>query len=303
MASRSRKSEIIEALFKQRWNAQTKALTNAVVTLNDVSGAIEQYNSGRPPSQRLSTKNPANFFKDFIRNKRRANANWPLFILQAGYTARQVTGQGRCFEFVEIPPGQAVPFPETVVPLPDQNTPRHRVESVSLPLASRRLGRAEETWIVQVVVRLRIIETHLSLFSPRRERIVQVDHLQMSVKQSNAEIDALFLIQENGGDQSVCQEVIVCCEAKGLRDDLLEDQIVQQVRAVFRLPGVTQDLAVPIGVKVVGRSEIYVVEFEAVTRDQADNLESLRKASGVVYELSPPVPGIGHGLRRRSPKG
>lgn len=297
MARRSPKSVIIEELFRQRYNAETGALTDPIVKLDDVSEAINRYNSRCEPGQRLSTKNPANFFKDFVRNKGWANAKWPASVLQAGYTARQVTGQGRCFEFVRIPAGQAVAFP--TVPPPDQSTPRHRVESVSLPLASRRLGRAEETWIAQVVVRLRIVETHLSLFSPRRNRIVQVDHLQMSVKLSDTEIDALFLVQENGGDQPVRQELIACCEVKGRRDDLLEEQILRQVRAVFRLPAATQDVALPIGIKVVGNSEIYVVEFQPVTRDQVDQLQSLEKVSAVVYELSPPVPGIGDSMRRR----
>jgi hypothetical protein len=238
----------------------------------------------------MSTKNPANFFKDFVRDKRRANGNWPHYVLTAGYTARQTTGGGRCFEFVALMPGQTEPFPLAIRPGPE--TPRHAIESVSLPLASRVLGRSEETWLIQVAVRLRVIETHLSLFSSRRDRIAQVDHLQISAK-VGPEIDALYLVIEDSGTPGQREEAIVSCEAKGLRDDLLEDQILEQVRAVFKLSTVRQNTVIPMGIKVVGRSVLHVVEFQAVTREEAAELACLTTLSDATYELHPPVPGIG----------
>jgi hypothetical protein len=238
----------------------------------------------------LSNRNPANFFKDFIRKKRSANQNWPVTVWERGYTARQVTGNNACFEFVPILPDQEFPFPESVIPAPSSKTPRHRVESASLPLASRKLGRSDEPWLVQVLVRLRVIETHLALFSERN--IVQLDHLQMSVKLSNTEIDALFLAVEQIGPGET-RETIVCCEAKGVRDDILEDQVIRQIQAVFGMAGVSQNWVLPIAVKALRPSEIHVVEFEAVERAAAPGLTTLKIVSGAVYEFVPPIPGIG----------
>ena len=172
------KTRIIEQIFHERWRAEEHALENATVSLPDVQRAIERHNaeSGRAP---LSTRNPANFFKDFIRNQRSANRNWPASVFHAGYTGRQLQSSGNCFEFIPAVPGQTVPFPIELVPLPDDSTPRVRVESVSLPLASKRLGRRDEPWLIQVLIRLRIFETHLALSS--QQHIVQLDHLQTNV--------------------------------------------------------------------------------------------------------------------------
>lgn len=123
--------------------------------------------------------------------------------------------------------------------------PRHKIESLSLPLASRRLGRRDEPWLVQVLIKLRVIETHLAMFSQRK--IVQLDHLQMSVKLRKSEIDALFLAleHEDPAHPESVHEVIVCCEAKQMHDDILEDQMLGHVEAVFKAKGVQQDLALP----------------------------------------------------------
>lgn len=284
------KTAIIEQIFNQRWNPDTAILTQSLVTLSDVSAAIEQYNRAHPNQQTLSTRNPANFFKDFIRRKDRANERWPTSVLARGYSARQETGNNACFRFVPISQGQMEPFPSSLILAPTESTPVHRIESASLPLASRRLGRSDEPWLVQVIVRLRVIETHLALFS--HHNIVQVDHLQMSVKLRRSEIDALFLAIERI-DSKTTREVVSCCEAKSRRDDILEDQVLGQVQAVFGLSGVTQDVVIPLAVKARGPSRIHVVEFDLVTRKEAATLSSLTVASDAIYEFVPPVPGIG----------
>jgi len=219
----TRKTEIIQSLFETRFNTTTKKLSSTVVTLEEVSAAINANNLAHPTLVPMSTRNPANFFKDFIRKHKSANRNWPRRIFEAGYTAVQVTSEGRCFEFIAILPGQTVPFPLDVVPGPTDKTPHHRIESLSIPLASRRLGRNDEPWLVQVLVRLRVLETHLALCSKRS--IIQLDHLQTNVKLSGAEIDALFLATEGNS-----RELMVCCEAKGIRDDVIASQILGQVR-------------------------------------------------------------------------
>jgi len=202
-----------------------------------------------------------------------------------------LTGENACFEFVPLPRGQSEPFPHKI-PDPSEEHAVYKIESASLPLASRRLGRKDEPWLVQVLVRLRVIETHLSVHSPRRSKVVQVDHLQMSVKQRKTEIDALFLvIEQDAGGRT--HEIILCCEAKGRRDDILEDQALRQARAVFKMEGVTQDTVIPIVAKAFAPSKIYIVEFAAVKREDAEETEALTVASKAVYELLPPVPGVG----------
>lgn len=170
----SAKTAVIELLFKQRWDQDRGTLRRPEVSLSDVSSAIRAVNPSLQEHRRLTDRNPANFFKDFIRNRGSANSNWPASVLQRGYTARQTTGEGHCFEFVPLAHGQTEPF-LPLVPDPSESTPRHRIESASLPLASRKLGRKDEPWLIQVAVRLRLIQTHLALFSYRE--ILQVDHL------------------------------------------------------------------------------------------------------------------------------
>lgn len=281
----TRKTEIIQALFDARFDRVTKRLSSTVVTLEEVSAAIRANNLAHPDLAPMSTRNPANFFKDFIRKQEPANKNWPRGVFEAGYTAVQVTSEGRCFEFIPILPGQTIPFPRDVVPGPTDKTPHFKIESLSLPLASRRLGRTDEPWLVQVLVRLRVLEMHLAICSKRR--IIQLDHLQTNVKLSGAEIDALFLAIEQ--DQ---QELIVCCEAKSRRDDIIASQILGEVKALFRTT-ITQDLILPVAVKAIGPSKIYVIEFEAVSRKDAESKRSLSVASTAVYDFVPSVPGIG----------
>lgn len=119
-----------------------------------------------------------------------------------------------------------------------------------------------------------------------------MDHLQMSVKLRNSEIDALFLAVEEA-EHGSHRELIVCCEAKGRRDSVLEDQVLRQAIAVFGMSGITQDTVVPVVVKAFEASKVHVVEFEAVSRSQAKTTTALTIASDAVYEFVPPVPGIG----------
>lgn len=283
------KAHIIQMLFDERWDEPTRTLRDPIITLTHVQDAIRATKDGnwnRPP---LSDLNPANFMKDFTRNTASANERWPSAVFERGYTAHQVTGENACFEFVRLPPGATTAFSD-LIPRPSDTTNRHEIESVSMPLASRRLGRTDEPWLVQVVVRLRVIETHMSLFSPRKSRIKQIDHLQMSVKLQPSEIDALFLaIEEDAG--GAISEAILCCEAKAFGQDVAENQIVRQVRAVFSEIG--QDVVIPIAVKAIGRSEVHVIEFDAVSRDQLPSFGALALAAHAVYRLVPDVPGIG----------
>ncbi len=258
------------------------------MTLQDVAVAITFYNVGLPKDRQLSTRNPANFFKDFIRNRNSANLNWPPYVREMGYTARQVTGAGNCFEFVPILEGKE-PFeaPTNISPSPE--TPRHVIESLSMPLASRELGRDDEPWLIQVVARLRIVETHFAVYSGRKT--LQVDLLQLNVKLNKTEIDALYLVHEEA-ENGELRSIIVTCEAKRGRDDILEEQILRQAKAPFGMRRVRQDLVVPMAVKCVGPSEVFVVEFNQLERANAQDVDSLSVASTAVYRIEPPVPGL-----------
>jgi hypothetical protein len=298
----SKKTYVIERLFNERWDAESQTLSRSLVTLSDLLNAIQAHNRAHPGLS-LSERNPANFFKDFIRKSKSANENWPGTVLANGFTGRQVTGESNCFEFLPLPSGQLVPFPDDVLKPSDQ-AHHHQIESISLPLASRRLGRADEAWLTQVLVRLRVLETHFSIYSTCR--VMQFDHLQMGVKLHKTEIDALFLaLVENpaatfsGGAAEESgtgglEEVIVTCEAKGRRDDILVDQIVRQVQSVFTKLKVTQERAIPVAVKAINNNVVWVVEFDAVTRSEAPSLRTLKVASEALYKFKPSIPGIGH---------
>lgn len=271
-----------------RWDEATHTLSRPMVTLAEVSDAISRVNGELGRS--LSTKNPANFVKDFIRNRQSANTNWPSEIWRRGYTIQQATGSGDCFRFVDAA-GLSEPFPALGVSGPTPQTPVHHMESVSLPLASRKLGRNDEPWMIQVIARLRIVETHFSLYSPRKANVRQIDLLQMNVKLSKTEIDALFLLQELDTSNSI-REVMVTCEAKGGRDDILPSQILAQAKAPFTMKGSDAQLVVPIAVKCVGPSQVHLVEFEQVTRSTYEAVEALMVVADSLFVIEPSVPGI-----------
>ena len=111
------------------------------------------------------------------------------------------------------------------------------------------------------------------------------------MKLAKTEIDALFLAHEETSP-GVFQEVIVTCEAKGKTDDILEDQILRQAKAPFGMKQVSQDVVIPIAVKCVNPSEIYVVEFDAVDRNSYTDLDELTISCDSLFEIRPPVPGI-----------
>jgi hypothetical protein len=281
---------VVERLFNQKV-ASDGTLPDPIVTLDEVELELRRY-ADEHPDESVGVKNFANFFKDFVRNINSANQWWPSSVLNAGFTGRQRTGSGASFEFVCIASGHPA-FCHTAAP--NEHTPRQRIESASLPYESRQLGRVSEPWLMQVMVRLRVVETHLTLFSKRS--VVQVDHLQMDLKLAKSQIDALYLALEESGNYAV-----VSCEAKGERDDILEDQILNQVRDVFRIPGMKHDLVIPLAIKTIGPSEVYIAEFSAVRKCDCEELESLTVASDAIYELVPPVPGIGKHRRPRSSK-
>lgn len=268
------------------------------VYFRDVLLAIEYCNA--QDGKDRSVKNPANFMKDLIR-KDSASENWPLPLAARRIGGRQRVGEERVFEFRPYDADQTEPFPNLHMPKPD--TPIVKLQSLSLPLASKVLGRRDESWLVQTAVGLNVLEHHLSRYS--QHDVKELVHLQTGVKLgNNSEVDGLFrAIIEIGGRRT---HVLITCEAKQQGQRILEHQVVEQISAAYRsvkdsVP--EEELAVslilPIAIKAIPpEGDIYVVEFEAWTPDEAlaeeCAVKDLLVASEGVYRLCPPVPGIGY---------
>jgi hypothetical protein len=265
----SLKTYVIEQLFLERFNPRTELLRKDIVTLQEVSEAIDKWGEG------LSTRNPANFFKDIVRSSSR-NRVFPDAVTKAGWTARQDPGEGRCFRFVPLPAGQTSPFPATD---PDPNLVQHPhpVQSLSLPSASRQFGRPHETWLTHVVTNLGIVHAHLGLHSPLD--FLAIELLQSNVELGQAEVDAIYL-----GELQNRETVLISCEMKGAREVLDEDQIERGSSRVAATSGGTS--VIPLGVKTLKGGLVWIVEFD---RDE----RPLKKVSEGVYRLIPSVPGIG----------
>lgn len=286
--TQSYKGEIIQRLFEKRWDAGTRHLANSIVLSGEITQEHAAYRRRR--GQDVETTNPYAFMKDLLRSRKR-NQIWPRAVFQAGFTARQVTGEGRVFEFVPIQENQTQPFPE-VLPSPPTGSPIYDIPSVGLPMASRRLGRSDEPWLVQVSVRLHVIEAYFALFSTKRSTIRQVDHLQNGLKLRRTEIDALFLgIEEPSPGRF--EEFLITCEAKTVGQDIIVEQVLQQAVAVFKLGNVAQSFVIPIAIKAISASRIHLVEFSAVKRAEAEEIQTITIANQAVFNLVPPVPGIG----------
>ncbi len=265
----SEKTPIIERLFFQRYDPGTDTLSDEIVTLEQVSAAIREAEGG------LSTRNPANFMKDIVRSPNR-NSAFPAAVVAEGWTARQDPGEGRCFRFVRLPPGQETAF-LTTDPDPSLLANPHRVQSLSLPPASRTFGRPHETWLTHVVTNLGVVHTHLALNSPIE--LIGLELLQSNVELGQAEVDAIYLatsIDEN--------KFLISCEMKGPREVLDEDQIERGAKRVVETSGGADVL--PMGVKALTGGLIWIVEFDK-------RISPLTKVSEGLYRLDPPVPGIG----------
>lgn len=273
------------------------------VYFNDVIEGINYCNDQDGMSR--SARNPANFMKDLIR-KDSASQNWPAALCEIHIGGRQRVGHNRVFEFAPYVEGQTEPFPNRYFPGPDlQYTP---VQSVSLPLASKALGRRDESWLIQVAVGLFLLEQH---FATRSELPVkELVHLQTGVKLANSEIDGLFraILEDDNG---VRTHVLVTCEAKQQGERILEHQIVEQIAAAnrsvrnsVREEELKVSTIIPIAIKAIPpNGDVYVVEFKPWTPGEAEATEAemkeLELASEGLYRLSPAVPGIGFNPRRR----
>jgi hypothetical protein len=303
----SGKPPVIEHLYELYERGE---IPEGIVTNRHVQQAIVA------TAAKLSTANPANFIKDVIRGKN-ANAIWPASLKEKRISARQRYGGARVFQFVSYLEGQVEPFPDRFPP--NNATNHYSVQSASIPFAARRLGRREETWLTQVVVNLRLIETQLSIFSPQmRSRVRDVTHLQMGMK-TQPEIDAVFLAsfappRELKPPSDL--HILVTCEAKQLDQRILEDQIKEQVAMAMeitrKLKTPKVDAVKPMAIKVVdykfstgNERAIHIVEFDHIGRTKYEaewaNSSSdeerlysvpLTLVSDTIYRIMPPISGL-----------
>ena len=273
---RSKKTEVIDALYDFLFDTAANSFKRTVVTAVDVTHVIDKTGST------LSPRNPANFIKDVIRGKG-ASKTWPERLKKLRITAKQVTGDGNVFEFVSYAAGQTEPFPDPFAY--HAGVPCHRVQTVSIPQATQALGRDDESYLIQVAVKLSIVETHVALFSDLS--FVEVNHLQNGIKLRLTEVDALYSANILVNDGLV--PIIITCEAKRKTQRILQEQIIQQVKAAFNETRV--DFVVPLAITSAPKG-IYVAEFASVKRDDVDTLETLTLQSATLYELYPPVQGI-----------
>jgi hypothetical protein len=275
----SQKPAVIERLFFDRYDPSTRKLTRAEVTLDEVVAAIREVADG------LSPMNPANFMKDIVR---RANRNdyVPGSVLERGFTVEQYVGDRHCFRFVPLPAGQTTAFPE-LVPSPEllEDGAIHPIQSISLPLASRRMGRPDESWLTQVAVRLNLVHTHLALFS--QQPVVALDLLQTGMKLGRGEIDSVFLATLSDVDEE--RYALVSCEVKSVKEVIEPEQVLRGAETVSAQASKLKlgDLAViPMALKALGEGLLWLIEFST-------NFPPLEAETEKIYRFVPPLKGVG----------
>jgi hypothetical protein len=290
--AKSKKPAVIEWIYNQLVDPKTGVLTRTVVTKRDITNGIQAAGAG------LSPDNPVNFIKDVIRGQG-ASRMWPDSLKALRITAVQVTGGGNVFEFVPYADGQVEPFPSPFGYHSAVDVVR--LQSISVPLATKQLGRDDETYLIQVAVKLGIIESHFALTSPLD--MIEMNHLQIGIKLRKTEIDSLYSALLRNPDGTT-ERVLVTAEAKKRNQRILEEQVVQQVKAAFGITepasgrsrasqqvGPPVDLVVPVAMTSAAHG-IYVAEFKPVRRADADKFEALELVAEALYELVPPVKGI-----------
>lgn len=272
---------MIDLIYDALADPDTGILTRAIVTNDDVTAAIRSARGQHGVT--LSDNNPANFMKDIVRGQG-AGGMWPERLKALRIGGAQITGDGNVFEFVPYEEGQTEPFPTRFGY--HESVQRHRIQSVSMTLGSKALGRNDETYLIQVAVKLRVVETHFSLMSPID--VIEIDHLQVGIKLRLCEVDSLYSAtfrNEAGEDH----RMVITCEAKKRGQRILEEQVIRQVQAAFRETHV--DYVAPIAMTAADNG-IYVAEFKMIERADLPHFIALNLETEALYELVPRVKGI-----------
>jgi hypothetical protein len=118
------------------------------------------------------------------------------------------------------------------------------------------------------------------------------------LKQSGAEIDGLFL-----GKVTSHNSMLITVEAKGRGDDILQSQIAAQVNAVMKMKSIQKNLTaiagdenefhiIPMAMKVIDESVVYIAEFEAVKYVKNGKITGVTLVNESLCQIIPPVEGI-----------
>lgn len=284
--SKSQKTAVIERVFDQLYDADTGTLSRTIVTARDLEAAKLYCNEILGMNIRLNS-NPFNFMKDIVRSTAGSRI-WPERVRNLGWVGEQKTGDGKIFEFVRIVEGESDVFEDDLKPT--AMTPTFEVQSLSLPLASKALGRRDESWLLQVAVNLRVIETHFAVGKDRQIRALELNHLQMDIKLRKVQIDALFLAKQSMHDSEAEGSVLITVEAKQGGQRILKEQIARQVDAAFQ--STPNDLIIPVAISAIPGKGIYVVEFKAVRRHDLPAFKSPIFHRDAMFILRPTVQGI-----------
>jgi hypothetical protein len=281
----SEKVHVFEALFHERYDPVSRQVSRPVVMLDDVAEAIRSLKAKGVTS--LSDRNPANFMKDYLRSESR-NKSWPGVIRSAGFTARQRTSIGQCFEFVALAQGEE-PFPDDFE-LPN-DVQEFTLQTLSLPITTREVVRADEQSLAQIAVKLNLVE-HFLASSPaaRGWGVRAVTHLQNSVKLRGGEVDALY--QAEIMRDKALHLGVATVEVK-IGDPVIREQLASQVQAVFGDPA--WSFCIPIVLKRFRRGEIAAMHLPLVRREDLDTngavtLGTIQYAAKYVFE--PPLPKL-----------
>lgn len=284
--SKSQKTIVIERIFDLLYDAATGTLSRTIVTASDLQDAKRHCNDFLGATIKLDS-NPFNFMKDIVRGTSGAKI-WPDSIRRLGFVGEQRTGDGNVFEFVPVVAGVSESFEVDFRPTDD--TPRYQVQSLTLPLASKALGRTDESWLLQVAVNLRIVETHFAIGENRQIEALELSHLQMDIKLRKVQIDALYLAKCEPSVGEPTGSVLITVEAKQSNQRILTEQIARQVKASFQ--STSNDLIVPTAIVAIRGKGMYVVEFKAVRRADSATFEAPVFHREAMFILQPSVQGI-----------
>jgi hypothetical protein len=257
----SKKPAVFEHLFRWRYDVDGNrserwdAATGTIPEDRRLVYSDEVVRSIRDLKIALGNNQAANFSKDFLRKPSRS-ANWPESLAKVRWTMKQQTGKdtttiptrARNFVFRPYAETQTEPFPDEW-PVPD-DPETHAIQSVTISVASKQIERLDETRLMQIVVDLRIVETHFALYSPLSTddfKIVHMDHLQMGLKLRGSEVDGLYLAEFMDRDRGL-HPVLITVEAKKHDEFINSSQLVGQVQQVSGL-GVVCEMIVPIALK------------------------------------------------------
>jgi hypothetical protein len=280
----SEKTKIIERIFETLYDEESQTLTRTIVTSEDVQNA-KRYCAEYHGTKMKADTNPFNFMKDIVRGKS-ASKIWPKRLWDLNIGGEQRTGSGAVFEFVH---GEGALDSLDADFSPTDSTPRFPVQSLSLPLASKALGRTDESWLLQVSVNLRIIESHFAHEENSQVKALELTHLQMDIKLRKVQIDALYrILYLNESKEEV--DALITVEAKQGNQRILTEQIGRQVVAAFK--STKTNLVIPVAIAVQKNVGIYVVEFKAVTRDEPDKHSNPIFHRDAMFILKPRVKGI-----------